>query len=498
MKNNNNNNAFTLIELIATLVIISLITLIVIPLILNTIRKAKEQANRRSIDNYGRIVETAMAEYQSEYLKYPSSIDELPIEYVGSVIECETRRINPDNSIYLSECKVNGKPVKNSKEEDGWYHYGKLILTDKEYVDVLGKNIESALKDYYKENNKYPVNYRLLTLPKLDKEVNCVSDINPNGTVYLTKCSVEGKYILNETEEDGYYHYGKEIPLATKYLLKKTNPITVTNYTDGNTHEMYTFEHESTEQTPALTDYRYIGNDPYNYVTFNDELWRIVGVFKVEDGNGYWEYRVKIVRNEFLSSTKAWGSNNEWSTSSLNTYLNNEYLTSLSVQSQNMIKDATYYLGGRHSISNLSDTVCYNFERSTSVYASDERKLNWSGKFALMYPSDYIYTFALGVDSYCNLNGGNCSIENGGNPSKSWVYNIGGGSKSQWLISQDSSYPIVAYQIYKSGFIDNYNSRSGYARVGGKYYINPALYLSSKVKITSGNGSIDSPYELGL
>ena len=290
----------------------------------------------------------------------------------------------------------------------------------------------------------------------------------------------------------------KYIQLATKYLLKKTNPITITNYTDGDIHEMYTFEHEATEQTPALTDYRYIGSDPNNYVEFNNELWRIVGVFKVEDGNGYWEYRVKIVRNEFLSSTKAWGSNNEWSTSSLNTYLNNEYLTSLSVQSQNMIRDATYYLGGRHSISNLSDTLCYNFERSTSVYAYDERKLNWSGKFALMYPSDYIYTFALGVDSYCNLNGGKCSIDNGGNPSKSWVYNIGGGSKSQWLISQDSSYPIVAYQIYKSGFIDNYNSRSGYVRVGGKCYINPALYLSSKVKITSGNGSINNAYKLSI
>ena len=147
-----------------------------------------------------------MAEYQSEYLKYPSSIDELQIEYAGSVIECETRRINSDNSIYLSECKVNGKPVKNSKEEDGWYHYGKLILTDKEYVDLFGKNIELALKDYYKENNKYPVNYRLLELPQLDKEVNCTSQINYDGTVYLTKCSVDGELVKDNN--DDYYSYG--------------------------------------------------------------------------------------------------------------------------------------------------------------------------------------------------------------------------------------------------------------------------------------------------
>ena len=58
-------------------------------------------------------------------------------------------------------------------------------------------------------------------------------------------------------------------PMNARELALKSNPISVTNYTDGNVHEMYTFQHDATEQTPALTDYRYIGNDPYNYVYFN-------------------------------------------------------------------------------------------------------------------------------------------------------------------------------------------------------------------------------------
>ena len=202
--------AFTLIELIATIVILGVVTSVVSILIMNVIRNVKDSANKRSIDNYGRIVETSMAEYQSQYLKYPDSIEQLEIEYVGSVIECETRRINPDKTIYLSECKVNGKKVLDKNTEDGYYHYGTLVLTNEEYIDKLGKNIEVALKDYYKENNKYPVNYRLLDLPKLDKDVNCVSEIHQDGTVYLTKCSIDGIYILNDNEEDGYYHYGNE------------------------------------------------------------------------------------------------------------------------------------------------------------------------------------------------------------------------------------------------------------------------------------------------
>lgn len=203
--------AFTLIELIATIVILGVVTSIVSILVMNIIRSSKENANRRNIDEYGRIIETSMAEFQSQYLKYPDSIDQLEIEYVGSVIECETRRINPDKTIYLSECKVNGKKVLDKSTEDGYYHYGTLVLTNEEYVDKLGKNIELALKDYYEENNKYPINYRLLNLPKLDKDVKCVSEIHQDGTVYLTKCSIDGSYIVNENEEDGYYHYGKTI-----------------------------------------------------------------------------------------------------------------------------------------------------------------------------------------------------------------------------------------------------------------------------------------------
>jgi len=33
----------------------------------------------------------------------------------------------------------------------------------------------------------------------------------------------------------------------------------------------------------ATTDYRYTGKDPDNYIKFNNETWRIIGVFNVDD-----------------------------------------------------------------------------------------------------------------------------------------------------------------------------------------------------------------------
>ena len=202
------NKAFTLIELIAVLVILAIISLIVVPLLLNIIRRVKDVANKRSVDGYGRAVEYAMASYQLEHLAYPDTFDKLDIEYKGNKVECKTSRINPDYSIYLSECKVNGKLVKNDKEIDGYYHYGILKMTNIEYVDTYGKNLEEALKAYHDEHNEYPSDYTTLTLPPLDKEVSCDVKINYEGSVYLTKCSVNEDEIVDENTKDNYYHYG--------------------------------------------------------------------------------------------------------------------------------------------------------------------------------------------------------------------------------------------------------------------------------------------------
>ena len=165
--------AFTLIELVAVIVILGIVSLIVAPLVLNTIRKAKISAYKRSIDGYGRAAEYAISNYEVKNMPYPGDFSELEIEYSGNKVECEISRINPDHTIYLSECKVNGKSVKDDSSSDGYYHYGKLKLTNIEYVDTYGKYLEDALKEYYEEYNEYPSDYTELTVKELDKSVNC-------------------------------------------------------------------------------------------------------------------------------------------------------------------------------------------------------------------------------------------------------------------------------------------------------------------------------------
>ena len=44
-------------------------------------------------------------------------------------------------------------------------------------------------------------------------------------------------------------------------------------------------------------EYRYRGTNPDNYIIFNDELYRIIGVFSVDNGTGNIENRIKIIKN---------------------------------------------------------------------------------------------------------------------------------------------------------------------------------------------------------
>ena len=224
--------------------------------------------------------------------------------------------------------------------------------------------------------------------------------------------------------------YGKDgekpVLSAVDTLLAKVNPedLDYNSATDEQKKEMWTFTHPETEQTEALTDYRYIGSDPNNYVTFNDETWRIIGVFTVDDGTGNVEERLKLIRNESIGSyswdnkdtstgaESAYGKNN-WTDARLNYLLNPRYeseeiggslywnsssgtcysgfgnattncdftTTGLKEEAREMIGDTLWYLGGTSNYTSSTNGLTshfYSYERGTTVYSG--RDTSWVGK----------------------------------------------------------------------------------------------------------------------
>ena len=86
--------------------------------------------------------------------------------------------------------------------------------------------------------------------------------------------------------------------------IKKSGADTLIKLTDNKDNSgLYTITHEadSTLQigtNESITEYRYRGASPKNYVTFNNETWRIIGIFPTDDGTGKIENRIKIIKDK--------------------------------------------------------------------------------------------------------------------------------------------------------------------------------------------------------
>ena len=317
---------------------------------------------------------------------------------------------------------------------------------------------------------------------------------------------------MTETRTKCTLYFEKYVPPAAETILAKgeTEELKFDNTTDNNL--------------------RYIGSNPNNYVSFNNELWRIIGVFNnIDDGTGKKETRLKIIRDEPIgeyswdnkasgtgSSTSEYGSN-DWSDSTLQIVLNEGAYwnrtsgscpsgqngattscdfssTGLTAEAKSMIGNTKWNLGGTASYTSSSNGLAshwYTYERGTEVYSG--RPTEWIGKVGLMYPSDYGYATSggsttnretcLNTELY-NWNGSSVSdCKN-----NDWLYDS---SNYQWTITPSSSYSTYVFFLNSYGDVIGYNADTRRA-------VSPALYLSSNVKISGGDGSEGNPYTLSL
>ena len=305
----------------------------------------------------------------------------------------------------------------------------------------------------------------------IDEAVS-MEDPVANKTIQ-SKINIEASYI---NEAPSYCEMNPETGACTILAKGETDELKFDNTEDNNL--------------------RYIGANPNNYVSFNNELWRIIGVFNnIDDGTGTKETRLKIIRNELYSEGIAWDTDNvnDWSTASLQEELNGTYLESITSPSKEMIEDAVWKLGGTASYTNNSNGLAshwYTYERRTEVY--EGRPTEWTGKIGLMYPSDYGYATSGGstTNRETCLNTAlwdwNSSSDCKNND---WLYKSG---TYQWTLTSNASISYYVFGVSSIGSVPNGAARNSYNAAS------PALYLNSNVKISGGEGTESSPYQLSL
>ena len=367
----------------------------------------------------------------------------------------------------------------------------KVYLTNQDNIEIVSPISISQLevdanKNNYKKLYNKQINqgekhlYRLRTWIDDTKDLYTSTSNDGNHTlemkdvIYKFKINV---YTVLDSEET--------IVTGVDTLIKLTD--------NKDNSGLYTITHpaDNTLQIGATEDikeYRYRGASPKNYVSFNGETWRIIGVFPTDDGTGNIENRIKIIKDQSIGN-KYWdtGNSNNWARpATLNTELNTTYLNSLDSTSKSMIGNTKFYLGGYNNSLRIQKDVMYQYERKIngSTYYNGSNPNNFIGKLGLMYASDYGY--AASDECIQNL----YSYDDTTCKNNNWLYNI---KVSEWILLQSASGSEFAFRVNSVG-----NVSSGYNVSSNQLAVRPVIYLKPDVKIIVGHGTSTDPYVIGM
>ena len=342
-------------------------------------------------------------------------------------------------------------------------------------------------------------------------------DSNNNALVTLYGSGkFEGLQIINGTKEN-----------AKAEEIKAPVYGNAVNYVNG----LYAYDASSNgleRDTTSDANIRYVGANPNNYVEFNGEAWRIIGVF----GSN-----LKLVRDELLTTysfdnkTTAQGidtnyGTNDWTKSYLREFLNDYYyggktitchsdsatswtsgltakhetitcpdINKITDTAKSMIQNTTWTLGGtNYKTSNpphetYTVNELYESERGTQVYSG--HATTSTDYIGLIYPSDYGYA---STDASCrqNLRSGVTYTNNtyGGTPTcknNNWLFK----GVWYWTISPYSSHADGVFHVYSDGRL---NGNGALCRES----VRPSVYLKSDIKIVSGSGTKDDSFKLEI
>ena len=418
--------------------------------------------------------------------------DKSSMEFSVSMETSGTKQINYALAITNIE---EGATLKSDKVKIYLEKEGKVVNN---FETNKGKTIDS-FKNKYVEGliDSYAIYQDILTTSNKTHHYILTSWIDESYILPIKNETPTTKQTNEETYKFKVKVVGVDSPITIEEkstsvtgIASQVLPTLTSNAGDSG---LYTITHEAdnTLQIGAIesiTEYRYRGASTKNYVTFNNETWRILGVFPTDDGTGKIENRVKLIKDQSIGD-KYWdtnGSNNWARPATLNTELNTTYLNNLDSTSKSMIGNTKYYLGG-YSNSKIQKDVMYQYERKIQNTTNNEfyygsNPNSWVGKLGLMYASDYGYA----VSDECTqtlYNYYNAICKN-----NNWLFK----GNNEWILPQAASYSFNAFIVYPIGRV-NYDSVNYF-----QYGVRPVLYLISSAKITGGNGTSSSPYTLGL
>ena len=433
--------AFTLVELLAVIIILGILTVIITPKIIKTLSEAKKNTNMTSAQNLAK----------SAGLKVSNN------EMTGNNENIKINYQTGENTNYLD--------YTGEKPEIGQVHIrsnGKIAMAVKfgDYCYIKQYNSNDITVIPYNEstcgvNADVFINY---TMPELATEGDGLYEAigeperyvyrgaNPNNYIYLKEDGTNNTlYRIISYEPDDTIKVIRNDKLSANMAWDEANA----RKSDGTNNTYCTSENGCNvwgDQTNTLYNGSSLG-DNFHYFYYSSPTATTLS-------NG--------------------GSGKVGTESTLNKYLNDGSWAGLS-NLESYIDAHTWKVGGVYYATVEAD------DKGIAKEKEDEKQLTWTGKIGLMYITEYVDASLNPTCTSMHSNLGSlCS------PSRckqmNWIHK----NYTQWSLSPNSSSRYSVWVADQTGCIGASNTKATFG-------VRPAFYLKSSIKL-GGFGTIDEPY----
>ena len=410
--------------------------------------------------------------------------------------------------------------------------------------NLIINNMNNNLLSFYSSSNSYDVNGSSQWY-----SFNDYKYVLPKGSIYY----VHFASYYPDGRPSSYIKNISLIPVIDNMINIGTLPHlkgTVDN-SESSSNKDYVI-YDGTKDS----NFRFIGKNTKNYVKFNDELWRAIGIFNTTDSDGNYAKRIKIVRNDSIGSNIVWDSSsskvnngngvNEWSQSAVMKLLNPGYennkvihdsgseivtnnslywnklsgtclssgglstsscdftLTGLSDSSKLMIDSVLWNTGAiTNDTQNITPNQMYTYERGDKNGKTNFDSSNYPTVDSVERTTTWFGKVGLPYPSDYIMASGDGS---GNDRSKcmSSNSNVYGdcSSNNNWMGVNVSAPLMTMSPVYSAAFPSftaaMITSLYTMPAANNYYVLKPSVYLNPKVKVISGNGSQTDPFILEL
>ena len=452
------NKAFTLIELLAIIVILAIIAVITIPIILNVIENASKGAAQDSAYGY----KDAIQKYGLSKLMNDTNSDSLSGSYTVEELKnlgLEVTGEEPNSgSIIIDDNGISGCLQFN--EYASKLYQGDIVSTEKgscpsEKLVTTGDGLYTSSI----EPGRYIYRGK-----------------NVNNYIKLKENNADVIYRIISYEKDGSIKVIRDTSIGNMAWDERTSETEGPRRNDNNTYCNYTGTYYGCNVWSNMNDTTYNGT-PLSTLFSN---------------NFHYKYFSSSTSELLDHSTNGTVKDN----SSLNTYLNGEWLTNSGLNDY-INPNTNFSVGGLYYYSTYTGG-----DKGLEKELEEINSYKWQGKVGLMYITDMVETsLSNSCDSvydnyYYNPNyyykdtdseTASQHVINGNWPctKDNWLFK----GITEWSLSAISNDRYSVWRVNSTGSFSN--SYGTYGAFGAR----PAFYLKSPIQL-SGSGTILDPYEI--